>query len=153
MSMFEAKHVMRSHTIEIQARPETVFPLFTPLGEKKWVDGWDPILHYPRSGEAMKGAVFSTCSEGEAETVWAIVEYDPPKRCAKYLRVTPGSRVAVVEVQCSEAAGGATRARVTYTFTALSEEGNRYVSDFTEDRYREYIDSWKEAIHRFLKRK
>ena len=40
-----------------------------------------------------------------------------------------------------------------YTFTALSEDGNRYISDFTEDRYREYIDSWKEAIHRFLKRK
>ncbi len=150
--MFEAKHVVRSHTIEIQARPDTVFPLFTPMGEKKWVDGWDPIMHYPRAGEAMEGAVFSTRSEGEAETVWAIVEYDPEKRCAKYLRVTPGSRVAVVEVQCSDAAGGATRARVTYTFTALSEEGNRYVSDFTEVRYREYIDSWKEAIHRFLKR-
>ena len=59
----------------------------------------------------------------------------------------------MVEVQCSEAAGGATRARVMYTFTALSEDGNRYISDFTEDRYREYIDSWKEAIHRFLKRK
>ena len=51
--MFEAKHVVRSHTIEIQARPDAVFPLFTPMGEKKWVDGWDPIMHYPRSGEAM----------------------------------------------------------------------------------------------------
>ena len=88
--MFEAKHVVRSHTIEIQARPDAVFPLFTPMGEKKWVDGWDPIMHYPRSGEAMEGAVFSTRSEGEAETVWAIVEYDPEKGAPSICASHPG---------------------------------------------------------------
>jgi len=148
--MFEALHAVRSHTIEIQARPHAVFPLFTPMGEKKWVEGWDPVTHYPRSGEAMEGAIFTTRSEGEAETVWAIVAYEPDETRVKYVRVTPGSRIAVVEVQCEESAAGATRARVTYTLTALSEEGNRYVSDFTEACYREYIDSWQQAIHRFL---
>ena len=151
--MFEANHVVKSHTIEIEARPEVVFPLFSPMGEKKWVEGWNPVMHYPRSGEAMEGAVFATRPEGEAETIWAIVKYEPATWRVEYLRVTPSSRVAVVEVRCEEADGGKTRARVTYTFTALSEEGNRYISDFTDDRYREYIESWQQAIHRFLKRK
>jgi len=148
--MFEARHIVRSHGIEIQAEPDVVFPLFTPLGEKKWVEGWEPVPHHPRSGEATEGAVFTTRAAGEPATVWAIVAFDPQTRHAKYLRVTPGSRVAWVEVRCEEATPGTTRVQVTYTFTALSEEGNRYVSDFTEARYREYIDSWKEAIHKFL---
>jgi hypothetical protein len=148
--MLEAKHIVRSHHIEIQAPPDVVFPLFTPLGEKKWVEGWEPVAHYPPSGEATEGAVFTTRAEGEPVTVWAIVAFDAETRYANYLRVRPGSRVAWVQVRCEEAMSGTTRVQVTYTFTALSEEGNRYVSDFTEARYREYIDSWKDTIHRFL---
>ncbi len=42
------------------APPNQVFPLFTPTGEKLWVDGWDPEAVYPESGATEEGMVFKT---------------------------------------------------------------------------------------------
>ncbi len=147
---FVANHIDRAHTIKLRGPREEVFPLFSPLGEKQWVPGWDPTFHYPRSGELVKGAVFTTSREGEPDTIWTVMEFEPLEFRVKYARVTPGSRVAVVEVQCEEAAGGATRAQVSYTFTGLSEEGNTYLAEFDEAHYRDYIESWRPAIDEFL---
>ena len=106
-------------------------------------------MHYPPTGESIAGAVFTTSQEGEPDTIWSIVEYEPRDFRVKYLRVTPRSRVALVEVQCEAASDGTTRARVAYTFTALSEEGNKYLADFTESYFRDYIESWQTAIERY----
>lgn len=65
MSKFEARHVQRSHTIVLNGVPEVVFPLFTPAGEKLWVDDWDPVYLYPASGETQEGMVFSTGHDDE----------------------------------------------------------------------------------------
>ncbi len=146
---FVANHIERAHTIELRGPREEIFPLFSPLGEKQWVPGWDPTMHYPPTGESTEGAVFTTSQGGEPDTIWSIVEYEPRDFRVKYLRVTPGSRVAVVEVQCDAAPEGTTRVRVAYTFTALSEEGNKYLADFTEPYYRDYIESWRAAIERY----
>ncbi len=148
-TVFVANNIARSHTIELRGPRDEIFPLFSPLGEKLWVPGWDPTFHYPCSGELVEGAVFTTNKEGEADTIWCVVEYEPDDFRVKYLRVTPGSRVAVVEVRCEETPGGATRAHVTYTFTALSDEGNTYLAAFNEAYYRDYIESWVPAIHQF----
>ena len=148
-TLFAANHIERTHTIEIRGRREKIFPLFSPLGEKDWVPDWDPTFHYPRSGELVEGGVFTTSREGEQDTIWVVMEFEPLEFRVKFARVTPGSRVAVVEVRCEEAAEEATRAQVSYTFTALSEEGNTYLAEFNEAYYRDYIESWIPAIHQF----
>ena len=63
--------------------------------------------------------------------------YDSANFHLTYLRVTPGSRVGQIDIQCQEAPGGTTDASVTYTFTALSEQGNA----FTASRGRLAINS------------
>lgn len=40
---------------------------------------------------------------------------------------------------------------MSYTFTALSEEGNTYLAEFNEAHYRDYIESWRPAIDDYLK--
>ena len=149
-TLFTANHIERTHTIEIRGRREKIFPLFSPLGEKDWVPDWDPTFHYPRSGELVEGGVFTTSREGEQDTIWLVMEFEPLEFRVKYARVTPGSRVAVVEVRCEEADGGATRAQVSYTFTALSDGGNEYLAEFNEAHYRDYIESWRPAIDDYL---
>ena len=145
---FVADHIARTHTFELKGRREELFHLFTPIGEKKWEEGWDPKIHYPRSGEAIAGGVFTTSQEGEQDTIWTIMEFDPRETRVKYARVTPGSRVAIVEVHCEDGSETTTRVRATYTFTALSEKGNDYLAVFTEPYYRDYIESWRTAIER-----
>jgi len=39
---------------------------------------------------------------------------------------------------------------VTYIFTALSEEGNKFIDGFSEAYFSDYIDSWGVALNRFL---
>jgi len=149
---FIAKRIDRTHSIELNAPPETVFPLFTPLGEKKWVDGWEPRMLYPTSGEAMKGTVFITQQPGEADTIWNMLNYSPENFRVKYARVTPGSRFGIVEVHCEKLGSDHSRVQVSYIFTALSEAGNDFISNFSETHYRAYIDSWKTQIHSYLER-
>jgi hypothetical protein len=42
---------------------------------------------------------------------------------------------------------------VAYTLTALGERGSEYLAeDFSEERYRERMEAWEEAITRYLNR-
>ncbi len=147
---FIAKRIVRTHAIELDGPPETVFPLFTPLGEKKWVEGWEPRMLYPPSGEAVEGAVFTTQHPGEADTIWNILSYAPEIFRVKYARVTPASRFGIVEVRCEKAERDRSRVQVSYIFTALSEQGNKFIEDYSDAFYRDYIDSWGVALNRFL---
>jgi hypothetical protein len=36
-------HVERRHSIVLSGSIDCVFPLFTPAGEKLWVEGWDRV--------------------------------------------------------------------------------------------------------------
>jgi hypothetical protein len=148
MSDFVARRVVRNATIELAASPGQVFPLFEPLGERAWADGWDPQILYPLSGAAEQGAVFSTRQHGDAPTIWAIVEFDPQRYRIRYLRVAPESHVADIRIVCNGATH--TRASITYVFTGLSAAGNAYVDSFTAGHYQQWIDSWQSAINYYL---
>jgi hypothetical protein len=53
-------HVELRHSIVLSGSIDRVFPLFTPAGEKLWVEGWDPEFLHPTSGETCEGMVFRT---------------------------------------------------------------------------------------------
>jgi hypothetical protein len=147
---FAALRVVRAGPIHLDETPEVVFPLFTPEGERLWVPGWNPIHRYPADGRLEAGAVFVTRAPGEPETIWTVVRYDPAALSVAYDRITPGIRAVLVEVRCEADADDSTRAHVTYTATALSEDGNAIVAAFTEAHYATMLDEWETAINRHL---
>jgi hypothetical protein len=147
--MFEAKHISRSHSIVLDIPPDKAFSLFTPIGEKLWINGWNPEFLYPVSGETMENMVFTTDHNHE-RTYWSVVRFDPVQHVVTYARVTPTSRFGLVEVVCEVIEGERTHVTITYTFTALTEEGNDYIDEFTEESYREMIDSWQTEISAYL---
>jgi hypothetical protein len=149
MEDFSPQRVSRTHRIVLDAPPERVFPLFTPLGERAWVPGWAPRFLWPADGEAVEGAVFLTRAAGELETIWTMIAHEPGRRVA-YTRTTPGSRAGIVEVRCEPHGGGRTVAHVTYTYTALSARGNDFLAEWTEAEYRPSIDGWQTAINTHL---
>jgi hypothetical protein len=89
--------------------------------------------------------VFTT-THGNESTLWTMTRHDPAAGVVEYLRMTPGSRVAFVLVQCSEVGAEKTRVTVIYTFTGLTEAGNEYVRAMDEAHYRTFIDGWATAI-------
>jgi hypothetical protein len=142
-------HLDRQHTILVDGAVDRVFPLFTPIGETYWVDGWDPEFIYPESGETREGMVFRTSHGGE-ETLWSCLAWEPGRHHVRYARVTPGSRFGFVEVNCLERSADQTEASVRYTLTALSAEGASQLSDLTAEAYQRMIDEWRTRIGLWL---
>jgi hypothetical protein len=145
MDGFTAERAVRSHAFIVSMPVGEAFRLFEPEGERAWAQGWDPRYLHPADGRAEVGMVFTT-SHGNETTIWTLTRHDPALGVVEYLRVTPGSRVASVLVQCASADAQRTRVTVVYVFTALSAAGNDYVRAMDAARYRDFIDGWGTAI-------
>jgi hypothetical protein len=140
-------HISRSGSLEFEAPLDRVFPLFGPVREAEWADGWQPDVLYSQSPLAEEaGAIFLTEHPGEPQTIWIVNRFDPVQHAVEYWRITPGLRLAQVTVACQPTQSGGTQASVTYTFTALSEAGNQVLEAFTEDHYAAMMAHWQEAI-------
>lgn len=142
-------HLDRHHTILINGSIDRVFPLFTPAGETRWVEGWNPEFIHPESGETCEGMVFRTTHGGE-ETLWSCLAWEPGRHHVRYARLTPGSRFGFVEVNCRKRSAEQTVVSVRYILTALSTEGASYLSDLTVEAYERMIGEWKVRIERWL---
>ena len=80
--------MLRAIEITVDLQPEQAMALFTPEGERRWADGWNPSLSRawpPRR----RRAVFST-GHGGHQTTWVMVDNEPGR--VRYARVTEGMR-------------------------------------------------------------
>lgn len=152
MANFIAQQVTQSHVIHIPATVERTFPLFEPLGEKHWAQGWNPEMLYPTSGVAQEGTVFTTQHAGEPAKIWTIIAYVKAQAHVTYVNVLPHAYTSRIDARCEPAGAEATSVRVTYTLTALTPHGNEYIEKFMEEHhYQAYISSWETAITYYLR--
>ena len=145
---FTALHVHRTHAFEVDAPLARAFAFFEPEGERAWAQGWDPRYLHPVDGTARAGMAFTTDHGGE-ETLWTMVTHEPGQGIVEYARLTPGSRLGTVRVQCAPLDAARTQVKVTYVLTALTESGNATLREFDRG-YETFIASWGEAIGRVL---
>lgn len=142
-------HIARVHTIELAGPVERVFPLFTPAGEESWADDWAPEYLHPATKETCQDMVFRTHHGGE-ETLWACVQWDPANWTTKYARVTPGSRMGFVRVECRAIDAERTKATVAYELTALTDSGEEILAGLTDAVFRAMIEDWQAKISAHL---
>jgi hypothetical protein len=145
MENFAGLRAERSHSFVVAVPLAEAFELFTPEGERLWAHGWDPVYIHPADGRTEQDMVFLT-SHNDESTIWTLVRHDPPAAIVEYLRVTPGSRIASVMVQCAVMDEAKTRVTVMYRFTGLSDAGNDYVRSMDEPQFSAFIDGWGTAI-------
>ena len=146
--MFHAIHETVERTITLPISADEAFPLFTPEGERHWVDDWSPHYFYPANGETLVGMVFAT-GEGAETTWWTMIDFDHIRHFARYCRVTPGSRTVIVSVQCAVFTPLETAVTVRYELTGLSEAGHTAIQTFV-DGYSDMIEGWRTKILRYL---
>jgi hypothetical protein len=118
-----------SHSVRVPLAPERALHLFTPVGERLWVEHWDP--HFPAGEEgdgSAPGTVFLT-----GDTHWVVVDRTPDR--VRYARVTPGVRAGTVEVALRADGDGAV-ADVTYAMTSFAGD----------DDFNPAIHEWEPAI-------
>ena len=101
--MTDALHSEVVHKISLPLPVVDCFFLFTPIGEKEWVPGWEPRFLWPTDGHTREGMVFLT-GQGPEESFWTVTDFDQARHYARYCRITPGSRSVLVETNAPQPA-------------------------------------------------
>jgi hypothetical protein len=148
---FKAKRVSRNYIQTIKAAPSEVHALICPVKEAQWLDGWDCDLIFSQSGFAETGCVFISRSTGEKDTIWLITKRDDQNYETEFARITPQSRIGCLTVRIESGGQQTSRMHITYTFTALSEEGNQFIDNFTEQNFVKDMQFWEATLNHYLK--
>lgn len=149
---FNSKRVSRSYRQTINATPEIVFPLICPVREADWLDDWDYIMIYSKSGVAELGAVFTTSFWENTEQVWIITKHDAVKNEVEFARVVPGLVTSVLNVNILRKDEQSSHVDITYTYTSLTEKGNNFIDNkYTEAFFSENMKEWEDSMNYFLK--
>lgn len=142
-----ARTVLCATEITVELPPEQAMELFTPEGERRWADGWDP--QYPEADRREgRGSVFTT-EHGDHRTTWIMVDRDPGR--IRYARVTEGMTAGTVAVDVVGSDDHSTRVRVTYDLTALTAAGESWLDSF-DAHYNAAIGDWSTQITAALRR-
>jgi hypothetical protein len=148
MNIVKPHRVTRSYTQTLEARPEKVFPLLCPVCEAEWVNGWHPRLVITDSGLAEPDCVWITAA-GPQEAIWMITNHDPVANHLEFIKLIPGIVLGKIVIQLTEAPHGST-AEISYSFTSLGPDGDRVVSEFTQDHFNEFMLTWETELNHFI---
>jgi hypothetical protein len=160
-----------SHVYEqrLEASPDRVLPLLTPLGERAWASGWEPDLRWEPPGGG-QGTLFVTRHPGHpaprtrgtpeerredaarpgSDTLWLLDTWEPAEGHVHYVHVTPGSDVTEIDIQLRPDGKDRTLATVRYTWTALGEPGRALIRHKTPESYRRFMQEWEQELNHYL---
>ncbi len=148
-TQFKPTRISKSASFVVNGKVEDVFPLFGPIREKEWADGWNPEMIFSNGALAEQHMIFRTkCAAPEDFFTWVITQYDDAHHLVEYT-VSTANRIWFINVKC-EAAGKTTTATVTYTYTSLNAEGEKLNRLALNRMYRNNLRDWKEAINYYL---
>jgi hypothetical protein len=152
-SGFVSRVVSHSEEFLLKRDIASVFPLFSPEGEKLWAPGWE-YTNLLGSKDLQRDDVFLTDSHDHKSTqaIWIVADYDPVKHYVSYYKVEPGEKVGKVVVECMQQTDTSTLVKVTYNYIGLSDSGNQFVSGFTKEAYKEFIDEWRSLLLHYFEK-
>jgi hypothetical protein len=142
VSDFAAASVELGGGFTVAAPIDEVFELFSPLGETRWVPGWDPELIHPAGVAWERGLIFRTREE-TGDAVWIVTALDRTARDVEYYRVEPGRYVARIRVRCTPLGERQTQVATAYTFIGLSPAGNVEIAHMSAAAYDDKMKRWE----------
>jgi hypothetical protein len=133
----------------VDAPIQTVFELFSPIGEQLWVPGWNPELLHPPDVRWGQGQIFRT-QEEPGEAIWIVTGLNREAHQVEYHRVEPHRHVARIRVKCTALGDRNTEVATAYAFVGLSREGNDKIRAMTVEAYSEKMKRWKQWISEYV---
>jgi len=148
MNVLKPARVTRTYTQTLVASPDKVFPLLCPVREIDWAVGWQPLCVFSFSGIAEPDCVFVTPGD-PADTIWYVTRHEPENWLVEMVKITPGITACRLIVRLYPSGSGCDAA-VTYSYTSLGPEGDKFVESFTEDYYCEFMRAWEAELNYYL---
>jgi hypothetical protein len=125
-----------------------VFPLFCPVREADWIDGWDPVAVFTYSGVAEQDCVFVTARQPN-NAVWFITRHEPENGFVEMLKFTPEETTSKLTIRLRAVQDGS-EAEITYSHTSLGPKGDTVVKSFTEEFYKQFMRTWEDRLNHYL---
>ena len=147
---FKAKRISRHYRQIINAGSDVILPLLCPDRETEWLDGWEYRMIYSESGRTELGAIFSTSREGEEDTVWILTKHDLKAHEVDFARVTPNSRTCILNIAVKAKDANSSYVDITYTYTGISDHGNAFIDNYTEEMFLGMATFWEKSMNYFL---
>jgi hypothetical protein len=115
--------------VTLDVPPRDAIELFTPDGERKWADGWEPLyVNTPDVRRVGAGTVFTT-DDHAVSRIWIVDAYDRDAGVVGYTVFTSEENVTRIAIRVSSRAGGSV-ARVSYDRTSLNANADANVELF-----------------------
>jgi hypothetical protein len=143
------QQVCRTGGFDLGCDVDTAFPLFSPEGERGWVDDWDPRPIFPDQIAFSRDTVFRQ-RMGAEEALWTVVDVDWHAHRVEYVRFAPASHSAHIIVKLEPAEAGGTHVIVSYAVTVFAADQTRLPDLFSEDGYAAKMQNWKHRITTLL---
>ena len=143
----------RTSIIRLEGDVDRVFPLFGPLREREWAEGWNPRVVWPTSEIVQERMVFLVQpSHGDGqETMWVVSRYDERQAVIEYAVFAPET-VHWILIRCRAVENGeSTEAEITYTYVGTSESACLHNAHDLEAKYRRDLKEWEQAINHYLR--
>lgn len=129
---------------------DEVFPLLCPVREKDWLYGWDYKMIHSKSGLIEKDCVFTSPYMVGVETVWQVTQYDPEKYFIEFIRFSGSDNIVRINIQLEEINKYKTKAHISYKYTALNEQQNKFLEEEVEQLFTQSMEWWEQAINFYL---
>ena len=148
-NVFKAERISKTSSFVVNGKVEDVFPLFGPIREKEWADGWDPEIIFSRDKVVEEHMIFRTkASTDEVFYYWAVTQYRPEKFFIEYT-VSTINRIWFITVNCL-AWNHSTEVTVTYTYTSLNSKGDELNRAALTKMFSDDLTDWRDAINYYL---
>jgi len=146
---FQGRRAVLTHSIEIDASPDRVFPLLCPVREGEWAEGWMGRPIYSISGVSEENAVFETEHEGGIKTLWFVVNLDPKRHVNELVYWMPEGQLVRLHMRVSALGPQKSKIDVKYIRTSLSEQGNQSLQK-AEAHFLEMMAEWQASLNHFV---
>lgn len=148
-----SERISRSSSFKLQGKVDEVFPLFGPVLEKEWAEGWEPDVIYPSTELLEKGMIFRTTAgnDREGHYTWILSHLDADQHFIDYTVFTP-LRIWVISVHCQPHEDH-TSVTVSYTYTGTTAEGNALNRRAMDEIFEHDLRDWQEALNHYLVKK
>ena len=141
---------LKKYEMSVPASPEQVFPLLCPVKELEWLPYWNCEMIYSKSGVAELDCVFKTDLPDRGKMVWVVTQYEPPK-LVQYTILKPQSHTLNLTIRVRSEGSNSSLLIWQHVFTSLTDEGNQYLREYTDENLRLHLQKIEECLVHFLK--
>lgn len=146
------KRVAFNYRQTLEAPVEEVFPLYCPVMEGLWAEGWNPSVVYSKSGLVETDCIFKTPGHGEGTgAIWYVTDHDAEKKHVEMLMVMPETVIMKLVIDSAPLEGGRTETTLTRSITSIGQAGDEIVGQYGREEFEQSMKNWEKSMNHYLK--